>query len=333
MTRIQHHATLNKAHREGRTFYQLVCKDEHLCNFFDSWTFSLAKNKKHRTVRAYANALKRFVNYFIEAENQLGGSITNVELHIIIENYESYLAYGSESEIPLISNIGKAVPPGKLSGATIEQAIVALNKFIEASENFRISLLQLQEAGYINNDKLIGGGVIEKYNTASSGKHLNKAIKESSWLAGCINGGVKKVKQAHLKPRNKPSQIIVTDEFGGDDKTFPFDLAKDLIESAPNLRDKLLWSLIAASGIRISEAQTMFEADVVIQRSSKPGNLQNSPRVISKKVFVIDPDTRRPELIRYLSENEINDLPHKGRDLPDTYLIEPFASMFWRYLA
>lgn len=51
------------------------------------------------------------------------------------------------------------------------------------------------------------------------------------------------------------------------------------------------------------------------------------------KVLIVDPDTRRDQLIGYLSEHEINQLPHKGRASPKTFMIEPFASMFWMALA
>lgn len=327
------HSKIYESTRNGRTIYRLVCRDNHLCNFFDEWTYTLAKHHKYRTVKAYANAVKRFINYYLEAEDQLGGSISELQLYFLLENFESYLAYGCDSDIDLIKKVGRAVPPGTLSSPTIEQTITALNNFIKASESFRKSVLQLQESGYIDANNFSTNSILSSLDHTSPSQSVQKAVRQSSWLAGCLNGGLKTIKQSYLKPKSKASSIIFADELGGDEKTFPFDLAKELIESARNLRDKLLWSLIAASGIRISEAQTMFESDIVIKTASTQGKLGKQKRVLSKKVFVIDPDTRKSELIKYLSESGINQLPHKGREQPDTYLIEPFASMFWRYLA
>jgi integrase/recombinase XerD len=105
--------------------------------------------------------------------------------------------------------------------------------------------------------------------------------------------------------------------FGGDDKAFPIDKCLDLIQSATCSRDKMLWSLLAASGPRVSEALTMLEQDI------KPGESELN------RVKIIDPSTRRNVLIKYLTESEINALPHKGRAHFQTFLIEPFASMFW----
>jgi integrase/recombinase XerD len=326
------HSTIVESARDGRKFFRLACRDDYLCNFFDDWSFTLAKKKKFHTVKAYANGVKRFINYYLEADEQLNGSLSSLDLFVLLENFESYLAFGSDSDIELIQRIGVAVPPGNIGAATIEQTIAGLNNFLEASESFRVALLQLTEAGYIDGaTKVSGSGLIKYLGTVEPQESVKRAVRQSSWFAACINGGMKKIKQAHLKPKSKSSEIIVSDEFGGDHKTFPFDLAKGLINSAPNLRDKLLWSLLAASGIRISEAMSMFESDVVIQTSARKGKLKDQRWVTSKKVFVIDPDSRRSELIPYLSETEINSLPHKGRERPDTFLIEPFASIFWRH--
>lgn len=327
------HSTIVESARDGRKFFRLACRDDYLCNFFDDWSFTLAKKKKFNTVKAYANGVKRFINYYLEAEDQLNGAISNLDLFILLENFESYLAFGADSDIELIQRIGEAVPPGDIGAATVEQTIAGLNSFLEASESFRVALLQLTEAGYIGRTNTVAGsGLLTQLGSVEPAESVKRAVRQSSWFAACVNGGMKKIKQAHLKPKSKSPEIIVSDEFGGDHKTFPFDLAKDLINSAPNLRDKLLWSLLAASGIRISEAMTMFESDVVVQTSARKGKLKDKRWVTSKKVFVIDPDTRRSELKQYLTETDINSLPHKGRERPDTFLIEPFASIFWRTL-
>lgn len=330
------HATIVKSTKDGRTFFRLVCRDQNLCNFFDTWSFSLAKNssdKSFRTVKAYARAVLRFVNYFLEAEDQLNGSISNLDLYALLDNYESYLAYGADSEVDLIRKIAEKIPTTGIGGSTIAQEMTGLNNFLKESEKFRIAVMQMEEAGHISPSNMASNPLIEMLGSSTPSQAVKAAVRESSWLAGCLSGGMKTIKKANLKPQSKASEVIVADEFGGDERAFPYDLVKSLINSAPNLRDKTLWSLIAASGIRISEAQTMFESDVVIETVPKTGRKQHGRRIASKKVFVIDPETRKQKLRRYLTESEIRQLPHKGRKEPDTYLIEPFASMFWKSLA
>jgi len=125
-----------------------------------------------------------------------------------------------------------------------------------------------------------------------------------------------------LGKKSKPKTIAHTDVHGGDEKTFPYDLAVALIKKAPSLRDKLLWSHVAATGARISEVLTTLIDDIIIDIDN-PGN---------NRVLIVDPETRRNTLSKYLTEEDINMLPHKGRETEGTYLIEPFASMFWKYL-
>jgi len=80
--------------------------------------------------------------------------------------------------------------------------------------------------------------------------------------------------------------------------------------------------LLAASGCRISEALTVLWDDIHIDTDNPKNN----------KVFIVDPDTRLDVLIQYIPEHQLKKLDHKGRVKPDTFLIQPFASMFWHYL-
>jgi integrase/recombinase XerD len=324
---------LNKATKNGKTYFQIACCDQKLCDFFDQWSYSLAGRKKYKTVEAYAYGVKRFIDYFLEADAQLSG-ISDLALNELLQNFESYLAFGLDSDTALTKKIAEVIPPGSLSGSSITLSLTALNNFLEASEKFRVASLLLEEGGFIDRQNIQTSGIIERIGKDTPNDAVQRAVRQSSWFSACLRGGMKTIKKTHLKPVCKPTDIIYADEFGGDEKTFPYDLAESLIKKAPNLRDKLLWSLIAATGIRISEAMTMFESDVIIETSVKPDMPTGSQRrVISKKVLVIDPDTRRSKLILFLSETKINSLPHKGREHPDTYMIEPFASLFWRYLA
>ncbi|MDH0640973.1 site-specific integrase, partial [Pseudomonas sp. GD03860] len=131
-------------------------------------------------------------------------------------------------------------------------------------------------------------------------------------------GGARRIKRVGLSAISKPSTLAHTDMYGGDELTFPIDRCKELIESAPSARDKMLWSLLAATGARISEALTMLNEDVRVDIDPA-----------FNRVMIIDPDTRRNVLIKYISAAQLNDLPHKGRAHPETFLIEPFVSMFW----
>lgn len=317
-------AFLCDAERNGHKYFKLICKDHYLCDFFDHWSYQLSCKKALKTVTTYSQGVLAFINYLFEAE-KIQGPLDVYGLNDVLNSFESYLVFGSNSESDLAKEISKRLRDGQTVGAsTVSVYFAGLNDFLEKSENLRSTLLSLQLRGVktaINPTDV----PLSLYETIDTPDNIKKAVKESSWMSGCISGGMRRIKKKHLAPSVPKSTVIFTDEYGGDEKTFPIDLAKKLIDSAPNLRDKVLWSLIAASGCRISEAQTLLKRDIKIDISQ----IGNEITVI-KKIYIVDPDTRREELSRFLTETEINSLPHKGRTPPDTYLIEPFASIFWK---
>lgn len=321
----QKHAFKINASSGSVKYFKLVCEDKLLCEFFDHWCLKLSKKLSHRTVGKYTDAVIVFLNYMFEVQKQTE-KFDDLVLMEVLENFESYLVFGQSSDIDMCEKAAKALVSRPVSPATVSLYFTGLNNFLDQSENLRRTLLSLESRGV--NTAISASSVplslVEKIDTPSS---VRAAIKNSSWLAGCINGVMKRTTKRGLAPTVQPSPIAHTDEFGGDEKAFPIDRCQALIESAKNLRDKTLWSLIAATGCRISEAQTMLRSDIeiIIARDDK-NNI-----FVQKNVFIVDPKTRPKILKRYISEEEFNALPHKGRADPKTFLIEPFATMFWEY--
>lgn len=309
-----------KSSRNGRTFYRLLCSDPAVAEFFDHWTYGLAARCSPNTVRTYSEAVKLFLAY-VYAIAHIRGGLTNLILADAIDGYESYLVYGSESSDPYISAAAKLIGNRSMGGSSIRVHIAGINNFIAASESFRVSLQQLVETGYVS-DVLVTTLPLTTSRHAGASVGVKRAIKDSSWLAGCLQGGVRRVPKATLVPVSKRSNVTYTDRFGGDDLVFPIDKCQALIESALCLRDKVLWSLIAASGCRISEALTIFRDDVKIDLDTPS----------KSRVLIIDPATRLKELSKFMGDAALSVLSHKGRKVAETYLIEPFASMFWTYL-
>ncbi|MDK9757267.1 site-specific integrase [Vibrio sp. D173a] len=183
-------------------------------------------------------------------------------------------------------------------------------------------LNDLKARGYVQSQNLADEPNI--INVAKRKRSVNVilAMKKNSWLAGCIRGATRKIVRSKAlirTKRSKASNIVRTDDFGGSEYIFPIDLCKKFIEEAPCLRDKVLYSLLAATGIRIHEALTMLIDDVFIQNG---------------KVFVkvIDPKLRIKEFKKYYSEEKFSEISHKSRAIEATYLIEPFKSMLINYL-
>lgn len=311
------HADLLPTVRDGRKTFRLLSNDAIQNQFFDNWALQLSRKSKFKTVKTYCYAIKVFLNYVMQMALHEGG-LTPMLLSYALDNYESYLVFGTQSGSDKVRAVAKVLGNRNLKGASVITNFAAVNRFIAASEQLRMGLLELEAHGLIISSELSGFS-LQKSVSIEAPTKVRAALKRNSWLAGCIAGGAKRIKRAGLAPASKPSDIAYTDEFGGDELAFPIDLCRTLIENAPSLRDKLLWCLLAATGCRVSEALTMLSADVVLGTSDLESN----------KVLIVDPATRHHVLLKYLSEEEIHQLPHKGRKHTDTFLIEPFASMFW----
>lgn len=317
---LKTHADIFETTRNGRPAFRLLCDDQLMEDFFDSWAYQLSGKYSYRTVKTYCYAVCQFLNYIMEIASQKG-DLTSYLLMDALDSYESFLAFGIDSESEIASSAARSLGSRSLSGSSIETHFAAVNRFIDESENLRIALMQLEDTDYISSSTASSISLpVSKYEATPS--KVKAAIKSKSWLAGCISGGYKRIKRSGLKPRSKASIVAHTDEFGGDSKAFPIDKCRELIKCANGLRDKVLWSLLAASGMRISEALTIFIDDIVIDT--------HDPR--RNKILIVNPETRYKELIRYIPEKKIKKLSHKGRTTQETFLIEPFASMFWRYL-
>lgn len=318
---ISPHADLLPTTRDGRRTFRLLSNDPIQNQFFDNWAYQLSRKLKYKTVRTYCYAIKVFLNYVAQMALQEGG-LTPMLLVYALDNYESYLVFGTKSGSEKVVRAARVLGNRNLVGSSIITNLAAVNRFIAASEQLRAGLLELEAHGLITSNALSGFSLQQCVSIEAPG-NVRAALRSNSWLAGCIAGGAKKIKRAGLSPASKASDIAYTDEFGGDELTFPIDLCMELIEKAPSLRDKLLWSLLAATGCRISEALTMLSKDIVLSTSSLESN----------KVLIVDPASRHNVLLKYLSEEQINQLPHKGRQHSETFMIEPFASIFWITLA
>jgi len=306
---------LLSAIKNGNTFYKLACSDRALCNFFDDWSYQLSLKNTPNTVESYSRAVAAFIDYILEVEI-VHNRLTPLLLNEAISSYESFRVYGKESDSPIASSAAANLHMKSLSGSSFQVHFAAINNFIEANENFRASLLLLESNG-IADSNIASNVPLFKAGRSDTNFNVKNSIKESSWFAGCIAGGARKIKNKALSTRSSTSSLIYTTDLGGDQKTFPFDRAVFFLASARNDRDKCLWALIAATGCRVSEALSILIDDIDLE---------------SKKIRIIPPTERQSLLRKYLSEIELNKISHKGRASSATYPIRPFITIFWAAL-
>lgn len=303
--------------RQGKHTYRLLCADAALASFFDDWAMGLANQRQFNTVKAYCNGVRVLLSFVYEFGFQRGGLTAEV-LAEALGSFENYLVFGRASSDETVSAVANVIGEKRLGASSVALYITAANNYIEASETYRLSLMELVKGSYVD-EVLVSSSPMTAKDYVRPVPAVRSALKANSWLAGCIQGGARRIRKARLLPASSRPEVVYTDEFGGDDTIFPIDKCAELIASVPCLRDKLLWSAIAATGCRISEVLTLLIDDVKIGEKSK-------------KILIYDPQSRVELLSRYMSDKQIARLSHKGRKSPDTYLIEPFASIFWRTL-
>lgn len=311
-TRINRHVHVTESVRNGKSHFVLLSDDGFLSKFFDNWSYQLSRSHPFNTVKSYALDVCILLNFIFEYCSRLLG-ITPVTLSNALESFEEYLVFGVNSDEQIIREVAIALGATPVSGATASRYIVSANKFIDASEEFRLGMLQLESLGYVPHSYISVFPQGLTFEGMSPGK-VRAAIRRNSWFAGCLAGGARRLKCKNLKPKSKPSLVADTDEHGGDGVAFPLDLAVSMIEGASCTRDALLYSGAAAFGPRIVELLTLTFDDV---------------KCAQEKIYIVDPQSRQRELSQWLPADEVKKISHKARATPETYGIEPFASHFW----
>ena len=146
---------------------------------------------------------------------------------------------------------------------------------------------------------------IDKYETLS--QQERKALKQCLKLANVQRLNPDGLKRPRGLKADKPAQ-------GKEDLDFPLERLGDLLATAATVRDRCLWLLLAASGLRTSEALVLKWEHVDLRE---------------QRVFVEDPNRLRQSKDMPLQEV----LRFKGRSIARTHLFQPLRDEFFNALA
>lgn len=180
---------------------------------------------------------------------------------------------------------------------SFDNTIAAVNRFLRLSESLareageKAALLGVDaKQGYTALIKALDGAM-------TLSRHEAHAMKQNSMFGNVAKYAPKGIQRARgLRTPGNPSLSArrVLD--------FPRDFLQALIEAADSWRDKCLWLMLGATGIRASEALNLHLDDIDLE---------------AQKVYVFDPHGRRAEL----GENDPSRLRFKGRERAYTYPI------------
>lgn len=255
------------------------------------------KGNSPQTIEDYSGHLARFLDYLFEAANLIEHHSAE-HINDAIYSYKSFLLYGQKSPDALAAQTAKALNITEVTNATSLGPIqAAIKRFLQVSESEPHGYDQYPLFGHLKS-------VPRELSPWERRQLLSKSM-----LAGVIRSG---------PILTKKGSSIFGIKRGGLASTFerehiPFDKMVPLIESFNSLRDKTYYSLLAASGCRGHEARQIRIQDI---------------NVAERKVSLIPPNKHELE---DLTAREHRCLSWKGRASENTFLIEPFKSMFFKY--
>ena len=340
-SKLKNVTLLPRKTRGGDDSWVLVHEDGWEDLFFGYYANHLLETKQSQfnTREKYCRFVAGFVDYLIEASKWYlegtnrrsltteygqydsagsGGHLSGPALLELIRIYPKVLAGGAHSKDPVVVELSRRLGRRVVKRPSQTLHIVAINHYLQLSEDFNI---RMRQSGMSQ----VGG--MELFSEASLFPHMGTvaeltpfermAMSSKSMIGGVVAGGPKLKRLAGLKP-------VVLDEDTDDhydyDSAFPLEASPELITSGfLSFRDRALYCFLMASGVRISEALALTWHDVDFA---------------NRKVYIRNPRAKDLDnvYLGYFSSEERSRLPWKGRAHSGTFLLEPYASEFWRLL-
>lgn len=260
------------------------------------------------TRSAYGSAVAHFLDYLYEA-GILGSDMPPTEKVIAtaISGYPDYLTRGSTSSNPYIANLAKRLNREPLS--QVGPAIAAINLFLELAVDWAAQDKELLVV-------LKGAADLPSPAFLSELSRVSRISQAESWRIqqnSIIGGNLRKIgappKSKRVGIRSPRSPRNGTDKV----KDFPVSQVVPMIRSASNIRDRLFYSLLAATGLRESEAISL------------PIDLIN---IADQSIRIEDPNGWRGSQ-QYLPKERLS---YKGRNTAKVYIISHIKSLLFEYL-
>lgn len=257
------------------------------------------------SLHCYLGHVARFIEY-IYAASIVGIQPTQQRLDALVRSYESYLLHAQDSEDPTAAAI--AHETGRVKGCNPSSLPVieaALTHFLTLSDSLARST---------GRDGLFSRYLPNTVVHVSSGEAAR--LRTGSMLGGAIRHGAKDKRQR--------GRLFLSSKRAGakqgplirhrPDSEFPFECIEALINVTNNYRDKAIYALLAASGLRTHEVLQLRPNDIDFK---------------NRRVYALDPFSRSTE---GLTDTESTSLRWKCRATSETFLIQPWEDLFFEAL-
>jgi len=260
----------------------------------------------------------RFLDYLLEAGIFGDTPPTARRLNAVIDAYPLLLRDGAvltarrvrleapkNSDDHWLAETAEALGWPPMKTGSFSNTVAAVNHFLSLSESLakeefeRASLLGIEHNS--RPEELIN---------ALQGKVAVPSVEVHRMRQNSMLGSVAKYAAKGIRRPRRMRTSGAEVQADVENKAFPIEHLTSLIDAATSWRDKALWLLLAASGIRTSEARNLLLEDVLPDE---------------QKVYVIDPSRRR-----FIPPKDVLEKPRfKGRTIAATYLFPPLRQKFF----
>lgn len=258
-----------------------------------------------RTQKRYAEVASRFIDYLYEAQ-VFGDAVRPGYLNAVIEAFPVLLRDGAvvtssrvrKSKNDLwLADVAESLDWAPLAPKSFDNTIAAVNRFLRLSES--LAREAGEKAALWGIDAGQGyNGLLKTFDGAVTlSRREVQAMKQNSMFGNVAKYAPKGIQRA--RGIQKPSSPTLSARRVLD---FPRDSLQALIEAADSWRDKSLWLMLGATGIRASEALNLQLDDLDLD---------------AQRIYVFDPKGRRAEI----GGSDPNRLRFKGREMAYTYPI------------
>lgn len=275
------------------------------------------EGRHYQTIRMAGHNIAKFLDYFTEGLKYI--QPTRSEVNKLYREYHSYLTTGEESSSEIVRKICESNPSPMSTVGTSKTYHSFISSFLK----------NLHEIQHTYEEYIANGLIAEQPETSTLIECLIKITPKATRIQNKERTATKE----HATPLTSAtgskttrssyaSHIPYVDTYLKpleDNQIFPLDKITDLISNASSYRNACLYSLMAATNARDSEADQILWSDI------KPE---------TREIFLINPASRRnpSNAYRGISEIEVNKLEWKGRATPLTILLEPYGTLFFHYL-
>lgn len=274
----------------------------------------LDKEGATSTTKQYAEHVSRFLDFLYEYQTVAIEKQIDIDANRLFANYEKFLVRGKHNEDELLKQVAKNL------NKTKSTSYVSISQGIESALSYFIEMQLFNNAQEEHFDFLT-------YTSEISTRQKAK-IKKNSWFhatSKLLSASKPKIKKKLFPTASKKANrnALNNHKEKAYRKAIPASKCIDFFTHHLNeqrfnkfsvVRDLLIYSFLAASGVRQSECLQITVDDIDFD---------------NREIIIVNPFTR---VQIGLTEKEEECLSWKGRVTEKTFLIQPFAHIFWNLL-